>query len=150
MKTLIYTAYVAAVLLFSAFAKAEMAMPFSTMLPTLAPVAITDVAMMEETLDLRINGHLPNSCYSEPSAALVQDPENPNVLSIRLSSPVPTTVCPSRVQDYSKIVNLPVLAQNSQIVFANDGEYLVKIEGFDYELLVPGSALNKVPGFIAF
>lgn len=150
MKTLIYTVYVAAVLLFSAFARAEMAMPFSTFLPTLAPVAINEVAIAQETLDLKIDGHLPNSCYSEPSAVLVQDPENPNVLSLRLSSPVPTAICHARIQEYSKIVNLPVLAQNSQIVFANDAEYLVKIEGFDFELLVPGSALNKVPGFIAF
>ena len=150
MKTLIYTVYVAAVLLFSAFARAEMVMPFTKILPRQAPVAITDVAMMQETLDLRIDGYLPNACYTEPSAVLVQDVENPQVLRLRLSSPVPTTTCPSRLQDYSKIVNLPVLAQNSRLVFANGVEYVVKIEGFDYELQVLGSALNKVPGFMAF
>jgi hypothetical protein len=150
MKTLIYGLYVAAVLVFSAFARAEVAMPYSKILPKQAPVAITDVAVAPETMDLQIDGYLPNPCYPQPLITLVQDVENPNVLRLRLSSPVPTHACPSRIQKYSMTVNLPVLAQNSRLVLANKNAYVVKFEGFEYEMQVLGSDLNKVPGFMAF
>jgi hypothetical protein len=61
-----------------------------------------------------------------------------------------THACPSRIQKYSMTVNLPVLAQNSRLVLANKNAYVVKFEGFEYEMQVLGSDLNKVPGFMAF
>ncbi len=150
MKVLIYTVYVVAVLTFSAFARAEMSMPFSKVLPKQSSVKVTDVALDEANLDLAIDGKLPNPCYAQPFASVVQDHQNPGVLRLRLTSPIPTVTCPSRIQDYSMVVNLPVLVQNARLVIEPNAEYVVQIEGYKYEVQVLGAELLKVPGFIGF
>lgn len=149
MKTLIYTMYVAAVLLFSAFARAELSMPFSKVLPKQVTVSVTDVAFNEASFELQIAGTLPNKCFPKPLAVVVQNPEFPNVLRLRLTSPSPTNPCPSRIEKYSTVVNLPVLVQNARLVLEPNAQYVVEIEGFEYEMQVLGSELMKVPGFVS-
>jgi hypothetical protein len=150
MKKLIYALYVAAVLLFSAFARAELAMPFSKILPKQTPVTVTDVGFDEASFNLAIDGFKPNRCYPTPFAVVVQNQENPNVLKLRLTSPTPTNPCPSRIEKYSTVVNLPVLVQNARLVLEPNAKYVVEIEGYKYELQVLGSELMKVPGFVSF
>lgn len=150
MKALIYGLYVAAVLLFSAFARAEVSMPFSTILPKQTQVNISDVAFNEGSFELQIEGTLPNKCYPKPFATVVQNSEFPNVLRLRLTSPSPTNPCPSRIEKYSTVVNLPVVVQNARLVLEPGTQYVIEIEGYKYEMQVLGSELLKVPGFVSF
>ena len=80
----------------------------------------------------------------------MQDLENPAILILRLSSPVPTDVCVSRTIDFSTVVSLPVLAQNSNVVLDPNAVYIVKADGNDFEMQVQGAELMRVPGFIAY
>jgi len=150
MKKLAFVLYVSCVLVFSAFARAEVAMPFVAAASNLkTPVQIQEIAVDQVNLELLIGGFLPNPCFQLPSATLVQDIENPATLILRLSSPVPTDVCVSRTIDYSTIVNLPILAQNSQIGLDDKAIYVIKTEGHEFQMQVLGSDLMRVPGFIA-
>lgn len=150
MKKVAFIVYVGCVLAFSAFARAEVAMPFSKASNFQAPIQIEDVAVDKTNLELLIGGFLPNPCSQVPSATLVQDLENPGILILRLSSPVPTDVCVSRTIDFSTVVSLPVLAQNSQINLDAKADYVIKADGSNFEMLVHGSDLMRVPGFIAY
>lgn len=150
MKKLAFILYVGCVLMFSAFARAELAMPFVVAAANFqAPVAIDAIGVDEANLELQIEGYLPNPCFSSPNATLVQDINNPNVLVLRLTSPVPTDMCVSRRADFRTIVNLPVVAQNSQLNLADKAVYVIKTEGYEFEMQVLGSDLMRVPGFIA-
>jgi hypothetical protein len=150
MKKVAFILYVGCVLAFSAFARAEVAMPFSKNSAYTAPIQIESVAVDKANLELLIGGFLPNPCTQLPSAALVQDLENPAILILRLSSPVPTDVCVSRTIDFSTVVSLPVLAQNSNVVLDPNAVYIVKADGNDFEMQVQGAELMRVPGFIAY
>ncbi len=150
MKKVAFILYVGCVLAFSAFARAEVAMPFAKMSNYQAPIQIQSVALDKTNLELLIAGTLPNPCYQSPSAMLVHDLENPNVLILRLSSPVPTDVCVSKTVDFNTVVNLPILAQNSQLTLEANAEYIIKADNNDFQLLVQGADLMRVPGFIAY
>lgn len=150
MKKLAFILYVGCVLVFSGFARAEMVMPFSKNSNFTTPIQIESIAVDQVNLELLIRGFLPNPCTQMPSAMLVQDLENPMVLILRLSSPVPTDVCVARTVDYSTIVNLPVLAQNSRIGLDDKALYVIKADGNNFEMQVLGSDLMRVPGFIAY
>ena len=150
MKKAALILYVGVVLAFSAFARAEVSMPFSKNSNFPITVKIESVAVDKTNLELLIGGFLSNPCVEMPSASLVQDFENPSILILSLSSPVPTDVCVSRTIDFSTIVNLPVLAQNSRIELDPQADYVIKTEGNEFEMQVRGSELMRVPGFIAY
>lgn len=149
MKKLAVVLYVGCVLVFSGFANAAMVMPFSKASNQTKPVQIETIAVDQVNLELFIRGFLPNPCTQMPSATLVQDLENPAVLLLSLSSPVSTEICITRTVDYSTVVNLPVIAQNSQIGLDDKAIYVIKAQGNDFEMQVLGSELMRVPGFIA-
>jgi|GEM_PF-5666744 len=150
MKKVAFILYVGCVLAFSAFARAEVAMPFSKNSNFSTPIQIESVAVDKTNLELLVGGFLPNPCTQLPSASLVQDIQNPAVLILRLSSPLHTGNCVSRTIDFSTVVNLPVLAQNSQVALDAQSVYVIKTDGNDFEMQVLGSDLMRVPGFIAY
>ncbi len=150
MKKIAVILYVGCVLAFSAFARAEeMSMPFVTAAIKQKPAHVQDVAIDPVNLELLINGYLSTPCEAIPSATLIPDLNDPNVLILRLSSPVPTNNCVSMTKDFSKLVSLPVLAQNSALNVEEKALYLIKMEGFAFEMNVLGSELMRVPGFIS-
>ncbi|NJM10288.1 MAG: hypothetical protein HC883_05360 [Bdellovibrionaceae bacterium] len=124
-------------------------MPFSKMSGPQTRIQIQAVAVDQVNLELMLGCFLPNPCTANPSATLVQDDNSPNTLILRLSSPIPTDLCVSKIVDHSTIVNLPVLAQNSQVGLNDKAVYVIKTEGYDFEMQVLGSDLMRVPGFIA-
>lgn len=150
MKKVAFILYVGCVLAFSAFARAEVMMPFSRVSGFASNVQIESVALDKNNLELLIGGFLSNPCAQLPSAHLVQDFENPALLVLRLSSPVPTDVCVARTLDFSTVVNLPVTAQNSRLDLDPQGVYVIKADGSDFELQVIGADLMRVPGFISY
>lgn len=141
MKAIVITLYVACVLLFSGFARAESL--FSANGEMMSPVAIDHVEIKHAEFALEIFGLLPSPCYKQPTATLVPDAENPNVLILRLSSPYPTMACIAPTARYETLVSLPALAQSSQIPLHNKAKYLIKTEGFAFEVEVLGSDLMK-------
>jgi hypothetical protein len=150
MARLAFILYVGCVLMFSAFARAEnLAMPFTTLSQKTSSAHLTEVAINQTSLDLYIAGWLATPCEAIPEATLTPDIENPQVLVLRLSSPSLTTNCMAKKQDFEKIVNLPVVAQNSGIHFTEKAIYQVKVEGFPFVMNVVGAELLRVPGFMA-
>lgn len=149
MKYLAYTVYVVTVLLISGFARAnastfEKFQQAQQQTQYEMPVAISQVALDQATGQLIVAGSLPNPCFIDPSALLTQDSHNPNVLVIRLSSPVPMNACVSRVKYFNSNVELVLLAQFSRVEIDAKATYLLKVDGSDFETQIPGSALlNK-------
>lgn len=150
MTKLVFILYVGCVLMFSAFARAtEMRMPFVTTASVQTPAHIEGVGVDQVNLELLITGYLSNPCVALPSASLTADINSPNTLVLRLSSPLPTKNCVSMTKDFNTVVNLPVLAQNSAISIEDKAVYLIKLEGYEFEMQVLGSELMRVPGFIS-
>ena len=149
MKTAVVVVYVAAVLLFSAFARAEMVIPFSTGEAPSTRILIDEVYANEVTLELDIHGRLANPCHALPTARLSQDLNTPNTLVLRLSSPLPLEACVSPVAKYVGLVSLPETAQVSNLQLEDKAIYLLKVEGSEFEMMVLGSELMRVPGFLA-
>lgn len=150
MKKVAFILYVGCVLAFSAFARAEVMMPFSKNSNLAKTVQIESVALDKTNLELLIGGFLSNPCTSAPSASLEQDLENPALLVLRLSSPFPTEVCVARTLEFTTVVNLPVTAQNSRIELDPQSVYVIKAEGSEFEMQVLGADLMRVPGFISY
>lgn len=150
MARLAFILYVGCVLMFSAFARAEsLAMPFTTLSQKTSSAHLTEVTIDQTNLDIYIAGWLATPCEAIPDATLTPDFENPQVLVLRLSSPSLTRNCMAKKQDFEKVVNLPVIAQNSGIHFTEKAIYQVKVEGFPFVMNVIGAELLRVPGFIA-
>lgn len=142
MKAIVITIYVACVLLFSGFARAEGL--FSTGVGVAnyqIPVQIEHISLNAADVSLDVYGYLPNPCYSQPAASLVQDQQDPTVLILRLTSRAPTTHCVSPVVEVQTTVNLPYLAQSLQLPLENKAKYLVKTEGYEFTFEVLGSDL---------
>lgn len=139
----LYVLYVAAVLLFAGTVRAE-EVPFQqfTEVEYHSSVPVTDVAVDYQALNLLVAGHLPNPCFTTPSAQMTQDTENPSTLIVRLSSPTPNSLCVSQIKPYKTIVNLPELARAAQLNLENKALYLIKIVGYPFEMQVAGSALQ--------
>ncbi len=139
----LFVAYIFAVLFFAGTARAEinpteLAVTYAKMQ---APVQISQVNLDPQALQLFITGNLPNPCFSEPYAQLTPDLDNPNTLIIRLSSPIPTSMCVARVKPYRTVVSLPALAQAAQIRLHDKGTYLLKTEGYPFEMMINASDL---------
>ena len=149
MKFVAYTVYVVTVLLISGFARANAATieMFSHKQVQQTqydmPAMINQVAIDGNTGELLVDGHLPNPCYPNPSALLTQDSQNPQVLVVHLSSPVPTTACIARLKEFTTSVELSVLAQFSRVDLDPNATYVLKVDGSDFETQIPGSALMK-------
>lgn len=151
MKKIAFGLYIGCVLAFSAFARAEVRMPFfMASAEEASNVQIESVAVDPVNLDLMLTGYLPDPCHSTPTAFLVQDTKNPATLILKLSSFVRSEMCITRVEDYSTVVNLPVVAQNSRLTLDDKAVYMIKAEGHEFELEVMGSDLMRVPGFVGF
>lgn len=148
MKPLFYTIYALTVLLFAGFARAEtvtlMKVVNSGPQKFRSPVQISEVGVDIQNLKLSIAGRLPNPCFQDPSPVLIQDKNNPNVLVLRLISPVPTNACMARIKDYDTVVSLRQLAQAAELPLEDKALYVIHTEGFDFSLPVSGQDL-KVP-----
>ncbi len=151
MKTALFALYVSAVLLFSAFARAEMAMPFSVAeMDAPSKVYVEDVRVVDPAnLDIRIFGRLPNPCTKHPNVKMVQSSEQPGVLLIQLTSPTQIGICIQPVKGFAVTHNLPELTQNSEVYIEPSLSYVVKVDGSDLELNIQGADLMRVPGFYA-
>lgn len=135
MKLLIYTLYALTVLLVSGFARAE---GFE---PKKSNVQISEVGLDQQTMDLHVAGYVPNPCYQNPTAVMVQDKTDSNVLVVRLVSPIPTQMCIQRIKDYTTVVNLRQLAQASELPLEDKAIYQLKAEGSDFAIEVLGQDL---------
>lgn len=135
MKFLIYTLYALTVLLVSGFARAE---GFE---PKKSNVQISEVGLDQQTMDLHVAGYVPNPCYQNPTAVMVQDKTDSNVLVVRLVSPIPTQMCIQRIKDYTTVVNLRQLAQASELPLEDKAIYQLKAEGSDFAIEVLGQDL---------
>lgn len=129
MKYIIYTVYIATVLLFSGFARAQ--------------TVTIDEVMVNAQLDLEVTGFVPTPCHQIPTAVLTFDQNNHNTLVVRLISPNPTPYCIQRLQDYSTIVPLRQLARASGLPLEATALYVVKTEGHDFTFAVSGRDLIK-------
>lgn len=149
MKKIAFILYVGCVLAFSAFARAEIVMPFSKMANGQTPIQIENLALDKNNLELLVAGTLPTPCYQQPTPMLEQDIENPAQLTLRLSSPIPTESCVTKTAPFTAVINLPSLAQTSRLELDANTQYVIKADGNEFELLVQGADLMRVPGFIA-
>lgn len=142
MKYLAYTIYVITVLLISGFARAN-AMTIEALAKASyeMPVAISEVALNENAAELYVSGSLPNPCYGNPAALLVQDSHDPNVLVVRLSSPIPMSACVARVKYFDTSVTLSMLVHASRVSIDKKAIYVLKVDGSDFEMQIAGSDL---------
>lgn len=150
MKKIAFVLYVGCVLAFSAFARAEVYMPFSKLSQNQAPVTIEHVSVDRANLELFLSGFLPNPCTAEPTATLAQAYEEPNTLVLQLVSPYNPGVCITKTSDFNEVVSLPALAQHSQLYLDSKAIYTIKTVGYEFELQVLGSDLMRVPGFVNY
>lgn len=150
MAKIAFFLYVGCVLMFSAFARADvLAMPFTTLNASTPNAHITEVGLDEVNLNLYFAGWVATPCQGTPKAEIKADLENPSKLILRLLSPSPTRDCYAKTQEFETVVNLPVVAQNSGLRFDSKSIYEVKIEGYPFVMNVVGRELLRVPGFIA-
>ena len=136
----LYALYVAIVLLVAGTAKADEIALLGT---EQIPISISHVDVDHESLELLVAGHLPNPCYPNPSAHLTQDPENPNTLVLHLSSPLPINMCVTRIKEYNTVVSLPALVRSAQLNLEDKALYVIKTEGYEFELPIAGSELLR-------
>jgi hypothetical protein len=143
MKTIAYTLYVVTILLVSGLARANASSLFdATQAQYQTPVHITQVSPNAAKLQLFVGGSVPNPCFGNPSAMLTQDTSNPTTLILHLSSPIPLDQCVSKVKYFTTVVDLPILAQASLVNLDDKALYLIKMEGFDFQMTVSGSDLK--------
>lgn len=134
MKIVAYVSFVIAVLLLSAFARAsEVQYERLVQVDQLAP----DLTQKQ----LKVQGTLPNPCYNAPSVSLTPDANDSRVLILRLASPLPMGICPSVVKPFTSVIDLPTLAFASQVPVDQKAVYLIKAEGSEFSIEVPGSSL---------
>lgn len=148
MKKIAFIIYVGCVLVFSAFARADVMMPFSKQTGYAAPIQIESV-VLKDNLDLAVSGFLPNPCTHVPTASMIQDAQNPSVLIVLMTSPQFNDICISKTADFNTVVNLAVIAQNSQVQLNPRTVYLVRTQGNEFAVQISGADLMRVPGFIA-
>lgn len=134
MKALAFTLYVSIVLLFSAFARAE-EIPYAPLEFQTFTVNVSEVTPVDSEV-LEIRGYLPNRCFPEPNAEIVQDEFDPSVLRMRLTSPIPTNPCDQRLETYSKRVSVPSALQEAQIELSDKIVYTLKVEGSEFQMPV--------------
>lgn len=147
MKSTICSLYILSVLLFSAFARAEMAMPFAVISEDDTAVYDVEVTRAEGPFALQITGFLSNPCVKKPTAHLIQNPENPSHLMIRLSAPSHNNgMCILPMQGFMTVVDLPEAAQRSEVYIDDTHDYVVTVEGADFQMEIPGQELLRVPG----
>ena len=141
MKKIAITLYVISILLISGFARAEAAT-----LANFAQVTYQSQVKLTQAiadgLVVRIAGTLP--CPTgQPSAMMTQDLQDPTVLTLRLSTPLPVQACIARVVGFNTQIELPVLAQASQLNLQEGLVYMIKVDGIDFTMQVRGSDLLK-------
>lgn len=142
MKYIAYTVYVVTVLLISGFARANAATLASvTQTQYQAPVTIIDAVVDPISVKLFIDGSLPNPCYGTPSAILTQDSTNTGILVVRMTAPIPVRDCIATLKYFNSDVELPRLVHASRVKIDAKATYVLKVDGSDYEVQIPGSAL---------
>lgn len=134
----LYALYVAIVLIVAGTARADEIYPIDIYQ---SPVQISHVGVDYQTRELLVAGELPNPCFAEPTAQLVKDADSPNTLIIRLTSPIPTSMCVTKIKNYDKIISLPELAKAAQLNLEEKSSYVIKTEGYPFELVLVGSDL---------
>lgn len=145
MKFIIYTIYAVTVLLFSGFARANtVGLGFGLHnQPALSFATIYDVTV-SQTLDLHVTGYVPTQCHSEPAGILVQDPANPQVLTVQLVTAPPTSMaCMFRIKEFSAVIPLRQLVRTSGLMLEDEATYIVKTGGYEFAFQVSGSDLKN-------
>jgi hypothetical protein len=138
VKTLAFALYAVSILLISGLARAA-TIEEVTQPQYQAPAQIHQVSA--EGLDILIAGSLPNPCYGHPGVMLTRDGQNPDVLILHLSSPIPMGACVSLVKNFTAEVQLPLLTKASHLNIEPERTYMVKVEGSEFAMEVPGSDL---------
>ncbi len=151
MKALIYSLFVTTVLMFSAFARAELSLPFFQAGEPQHIVKINDVRFTEGSSNVEISGYLPTQCYLQPTPQLIQDLSQPNVLVLRLVSSLHSKLgyCTAATEDFTLVWNLAELAQASQVEIKAGEVYDIKFEGYPEVMRVTAAELGYVGGFLA-
>lgn len=139
MKVLCYAFFTITVLLISGFAHASTAIPFSKPATYQTPVSISDLALQPENKVLIVTGVLANPCMQAPSASLIQDPKNPLILTLHLSSPMSEEICIARIERYITRLDLPTLARASQLNLDPHAIYLLVTPEADFQIKVSGA-----------
>jgi hypothetical protein len=139
MKTLAYALYVVVVLLISGLARAN-AMTLETT-QYFTPATIAQVSLDQSHARILVDGSFPNPCYGQPSAMMIQDPNQPNVLVLHLSSPTPMDECITQVKDFNTSVSLARLAESSQVNVDPKSTYTLKVNGSNFEAPIQGKDL---------
>jgi hypothetical protein len=142
MKKLAFALYVASVLLVSGMMKANATTLADMAAPQYqSPVHIYEVNVGNVNTLLNIWGSIPTPCYGEPAAIMVQDEANLTVLTLHLSSAVPSGMCIQKIDEFTTQVDLATLVQSSNLSVAKDVVYLIKVSGSDFQISLPGSDL---------
>ncbi|MGE4132270.1 MAG: hypothetical protein AB7F86_11570 [Bdellovibrionales bacterium] len=142
MKTVACMIYVLAVLLVSGFARAATLSSLDFYSNDFqSHVKVTDITLINESLDLAISGLTPTPCYTTPSAVLVQDRSNPNVIIIRLLSPVPTRKCVEKLSEFQTTINLRQLTKALELPLERKNIYIVKTEAYPFAMKFSGQDL---------
>lgn len=134
----LYALYVAIVLIVAGTARADEIYPIDIYQ---TPVQISHVGVDYHARELLVVGELPNPCYQEPKAELIKDSNAPNTFVIRLSSPIPTNMCVTKIKTYDTIISLPELAKAAQLNLEEKATYVIKTEGYPFEVVLVGSDL---------
>lgn len=143
MNKALYTIYAVAVLLFAGFARAEVSLFHFAEAQRSATLPINDVRADYQRLVLEVTGSLPSPCYKQPVAQLEQSSQDPRVLILRLTSPTPIKSCIAPVTSFESRVLLPELAKRSRVKLNSDELYVLKTEGFDFQMQVTGIELLR-------
>ena len=144
MKTIAYTLYVVTVLLISGLARANAETLDSMQTSYQTPVQVSQVVLDSSNVSLNIAGSLPNPCFGAPTASLTQESDAPEVLVLRLTSPIPMSACISRVKYFNANVELNRIVQASHVKIEGKTVYTLKVEGSEFSLPIYGSELIRL------
>lgn len=134
MKLLAYAIFAISVLLFAGFARAAI---YET------SVHISDVSFRAEDKQMTVSGNLPNPCTQLPAASMSQDHADPQVLTVRLSSPLFMDICVQRIQPYVTQIDVPTLVRVSRVQIDPKTVYVLRTEDNAFEMKVLGSELVR-------
>lgn len=142
MKKAAFALYIASVLLLSGLIDANAATPSETIVTQYQrPVQVTSVTANDTGTVLTVSGKLPSRCYGLPAAILLQSGMELNTMDLQLSSTVPFQNCDARMVEFTSEINLVTLVRTSRVAISENQVYMIRFNGIDFEVRVPGSDL---------
>lgn len=144
MKKAIFAIYVVSILLFSGLAKADA----DLLLPhddfgSVQKAIVTSVYPDLNNLALRITGTVSNPNVETPVPVVIQDSNDPRILTIvMIAKPFEGTSI-FLVKAYDSTFSLPQLLADANIQFNEHADYLVRVSGSNFEMVVSGSDLLR-------